>query len=753
MSVSNMETWQEVLDVASEHLKISNSFVRFMQLESYEEKVDFCLRNAVIKLKLQQWLRGFISSKERKSSERASELRLAGNFHFSKKRYDRAIESYTQCVFSAPFPETTGAVARPEELSLGFANRSAAFFHSGMYREALHDVVNAFEVGYPSSLHYKLYLRKAQCQVRLGDTKEALDSYTNAKKCLSQSTLDSARMNEQLVKIELLETYCLDNAHLGTSADEEAYGHTPTALSGRSHEEVPPGTSAVDVCHSPEKGRFTVANKDLLPGAVLSVEKPYASVLLPSFARSHCHHCHKEILNAVPCSVCDKVRYCSFACSKTSWTAYHKWECGLLDLLYSIGVAHLALRMLLVTGLSNLVTYLVGVRRGDLGSRNHNYHVVFELVAHGEKVDAEDSLRYSLTSALLLLLLDHVSFFDDQETSGLGGNLKSVIGGALLRHILQLVCNAYTVTSYESRPGVEDGTTATSQQVSIATAIYPNASLTNHSCNPNVVSVFHDGATLAIRAIRMIRAGEEILICYGPHYRKMPFVERQKILQDQYCFRCTCDACSAGEDPESALRSLKCESCESPLRQPNKSGMAECVACGAIEDYLHRILCALRTHDLYAMAVKHAEEKNHIEAVQLLNKCLSHREKVLHKYNTKLLETRDMLVRCLRALGDYRSACRVLQTSLDVIREVYGEYSLEVGYELLKLSDVMVNAISQVQRESESREDTRDLVEKAEAVLNNAQEILLLHCGSTHSALRELRDKRDVLHAWKSPHS
>lgn len=63
------------------------------------------------------------------------------------------------------------------------------------------------------------------------------------------------------------------------------------------------------------------------------------------------------------------------------------------------------------------------------------------------------------------------------------------IGGLLLRHILQLVCNANAITELQtiSQPG-GGGSVLNQRQVKVATGIFPTASLMNHSCNPTVIS-------------------------------------------------------------------------------------------------------------------------------------------------------------------------------------------------------------------------------------------------------------------------
>ena len=73
------------------------------------------------------------------------------------------------------------------------------------------------------------------------------------------------------------------------------------------------------------------------------------------------------------------------------------------------------------------------------------------------------------------------------------------IGGVLLKHILQLVCNAHAITSLQSTTtsspdqlscAGDSGSNCLDSvlQVRIATAIYPTASLMNHSCQPTIQS-------------------------------------------------------------------------------------------------------------------------------------------------------------------------------------------------------------------------------------------------------------------------
>lgn len=177
------------------------------------------------------------------------------------------------------------------------------------------------------------------------------------------------------------------------------------------------------------------ANRSLRAGSLIIKERPYAAVLLPPFYKSHCHHCmnilHAPIpwvtfsfLCSVPhellvikscmyfpscrCSSCTTVAFCSESCRQSSWDQYHKTECPFMDLFHSVsllllhlvffddilvlccllqvGVAHLALRIILCTPLeelfskylllSSLLPWFLPHLQPQL---NHNFLPIFQL--------------------------------------------------------------------------------------------------------------------------------------------------------------------------------------------------------------------------------------------------------------------------------------------------------------------------------------------------------------------------------------
>ncbi len=207
----------------------------------------------------------------------------------------------------------------------------------------------------------------------------------------------------------------------------------------------------------------------------------------------------------MPCLECTQPRYCSERCRADSWDGYHRHECGALDLLDSAGVAHLALRAVLVAASSSARPRGGGAaaaaadairelrpfadRRTLALPKNSNvagvkgfllprweiatccarfkyfncfpgdYGRILNLVEHSSSCDPDDLFQYTLTAVLLTVYLrQRTKFFSSSpggrtlstsSTSSLeeeeSEELSTFVSALLLKHILQLVCNASAV--------------------------------------------------------------------------------------------------------------------------------------------------------------------------------------------------------------------------------------------------------------------------------------------------------------------
>ena len=80
-------------------------------------------------------------------------------------------------------------------------------------------------------------------------------------------------------------------------------------------------------------------------------------------------------------------------------------------------------------------------------------------------------------------------------------------------------------------------------QPHLGSSLVPNATLINHSCDPNAHHL-SEGPELVVRSTRKIAKNEEITISYIDYTRS--FEERQKVLSTTYGFGCQCRKCMKG---------------------------------------------------------------------------------------------------------------------------------------------------------------------------------------------------------------
>ncbi|KAF5399330.1 SET and MYND domain-containing protein 4 [Paragonimus heterotremus] len=115
-----------------------------------------------------------------------------------------------------------------------------------------------------------------------------------------------------------------------------------------------------------------------------------------------------------------------------------------------------------------------------------------------------------------------------------------------------------SILKRDCSPGVELSNLNTCE---VGSALYPVLSLINHSCNPNVAHVYLANGDCGLYALRVIRAGEALYGNYGYHYATHPLAERRRLLLDQYCFECQCEACLENWSNLNLDLKLRCRQC------------------------------------------------------------------------------------------------------------------------------------------------------------------------------------------------
>ncbi|XP_072021683.1 SET and MYND domain-containing protein 4-like [Amphiura filiformis] len=374
-----------------------------------------------------------------------------------------------------------------------------------------------------------------------------------------------------------------------------------------------------------------------------------------------------------------------------------------------------------------------------------------------DSVDQQISIRSLNETTHVDKNTDHSTFAADSQKENQANSDKAFdsidqknsktnhLIGTFILHMKQLKCNAHAITavepvqedknvSYDNSRGRLSEMVTTTEQVRLATAVYPTASLMNHSCVPNVIASFH-GRQLVVRAIRTIKAGEEILHCYGPYAKHMDTTARRQALQEQYFFTCNCTACESNTDDSTSdeacdwSKAYRCPNCEGPIEVLG-NGHQKCGKCG--EDINDQVLKQqeVKATRLFSQALEFLHGSDFEGCISALRPCYEIRTKVLYKYHKDMAETQDCMARCYASLGKFSEAGDHLASSLVIIEKIFGEDSIEVAHELHKLAQIYFNGKE---------------VEKARDVIDKALRLFILHYGSTHELVEELSQMKQCL--------
>ncbi|XP_067002891.2 SET and MYND domain-containing protein 4 isoform X2 [Anabrus simplex] len=744
--------WQELLDFLTCKAKEDDILIKLKKFTDQENVLKICLQEEFYRNKLLEWITASVSCKlGGKSILKASKYRQLGNDKYRCKDDRGSLLMYTESIRYAP--------DNSEDLSLALANRSAALFH-----------MQYFEKGYPSHLQYKLHMRKGQCLLKLGKCEEAVKALETAKQAL-ELVKDAPITKKSSLEFDIEKVLHEAISQLQTGRTDGvptpgAQFEIPSPSYGE-NEKFAYASAALDLKVNEEKGRHVIANRDIQMGDILFVEKPFAFVVLPDQYGKHCHHCVKAIFAAIPCHECTEALYCSEMCRKESWTEYHQWEChGGLELLHSIGIAHLGLRVVLKAGGLDRIRHCINditIVDNTYGKKDDNYYAVYQLMPHLEDMQPEDRLQYGLTAALLTLYLRyHSDYFEkyaepsphrDSEKGGsnsaVGFNVTKemvFVGGLILRHIAQLVCNGHAITKLDTASDQHHHGVVTESQVRIATAIYPSASMMNHSCDPTIINSFC-GQYLVVRACKSVFKEDEVFNCYGPHFRRMSCQERMEALKSQYFFTCSCEHCShpVQYDFQDRFSALVCSSCEGPLvEHTSRSHQMVCCDCGNTQGYSNLVEKAFKAHNLYNEGSTALEMGNVKEALQLFQTCLRLQKDCLYKNNKDLMACKDKIAKCYAVMGEYGKSVEFLLDSIATVEEQFGSHSVELANELQKLSDVMICDLKQ-NISSSSSPGFRKKHKEAVKCVNNAKQIFELHYGPWNSGLQEIIEKEQWL--------
>ncbi|XP_023940800.1 SET and MYND domain-containing protein 4 [Bicyclus anynana] len=743
--------------------------ILLLLLSSEEKKIDrttedeidtmnYFYNNEGVRKILLHWLKQMQNAYCRKTSELDTALkcddisllwRQKGNDKFRTNYVEESYKCYTNSVMYAEHNSLM--------YSLALANRSAALLRMKRFQECLSDVALAIEHGYPIEQRHKLLLRRADCHIELQQRTEARVSLDSAIQHAISLNLSASNALEFERHIKILERK-LESVKEDGSTNE-------TVVLPDWYRGVNPNfnaaSNAIELRRSDSAGRHVVLTEGAQRGDVLFSEEPYAWVALPS-EESVCEMCCAGDINPVPCNLCSRSVYCGERCRARAAQSFHRWECVAAQcaLFPTIGIAHLALRVLLISAhngfpepprllpkpssAAELFRSYAQVDNIQIYKQDSpSFYRMFNLVTNFDKMNRTDYVQYALTATMLTLYLEnYTSFFEylpSKVPLSADTDEMRLFGAALLLRALgQLVCNGHATLSLATVDD-DDGRTVSEREVRRATAIFPSAAMMNHSCDPNIINTFYK-SRLIVRCARELSAGAEVLNCYGPHRAREPTAQRRAQLRAQYMFACACSACSDADRRDFALvfSAYSCAGCKGPVWR--RGGRARCGQCKA-ELHTERVLAQLDRADELAAQVEQMSSLE--EKCEKLQASYRLKQQVWHRHHASLRAAADRLARLYAELGEFGKSMELIKQNIQSLEYQFGSFSVEVAHELRKLSDVMLERILNTPQHLEHREWCLE----ANKIIKKAVQLMELNYGSWEPLVARLKEQQEFVAA------
>ncbi|ALC41289.1 CG7759 [Drosophila busckii] len=525
-----------------------------------------------------------------KSAQVAAEFKERATTAFKQKKWLEAMLLYSRNYVTLPSDKVA-------ERAVALANRSATLYHLDKHCECLVDIRRSLQLNYPKDLIYKLYERQARCFLALKDYPRTIAAFKKCITAMDDSSLPADRRSkltlDAITMIKMLEA---DPRTAKQAAKQQQLKQTAISRLEQAQglpEEQEFVSKLVRIDRNKQEGRFARAAADVQVGQELLVEKPYVAVLLEKYAQTHCEFCFVRTVVPVCCPNCADVIYCSEQCQQNSTAKYHKYECGILPIIWRSGASinnHMALRIIA----SKPLDYFLQLQPfGNeelpieelLSLPKDDFRRVAFLERHQQERPPANFFQYVLMSRFLTKCLQAAGYFG----SSAGPKQVQAINALLLRSLQFIQFNTHEVAELHkySKAGRE-------KSIFIGGAIYPTLALFNHSCDPGVVRYFR-GNTIHINSVRPIEAGLPINENYGPIYTQDKREDRQSRLKELYWFECSCDACLDSwplfdELARDVIR-FRCEApnnCAAIIEVPPTCNdfMIKCVTCGEMTNIL-----------------------------------------------------------------------------------------------------------------------------------------------------------------------
>ncbi|GAP87692.1 putative set and mynd domain protein [Rosellinia necatrix] len=295
----------------------------------------------------------------------------------------------------------------------------------------------------------------------------------------------------------------------------------------------------VSQSHIRGAGKGLFARRAFSPGdKVVSVDRPLVAELEIGRTLDTCAWCCQRgatdpreramaasmglphgLIEIKSCTACQRVGYCSKSCQSKAWKREHKHECKIIG----------------VEGRPDLppevrgVVKILGRLKADPKNEMGRVREILDLWPAGSPSGMDEIATLDKQKYESFQLLGQAAWHYCGQPKIDTLDPQSIPAG-LLSNILS---NAFTLSS-------------PLDNVHLGIGFDPLICSANHSYDPNACLVFNQPRQ-EIRALRVIKAGEEILIKYTEVTE--PFSVRQAGLKESHFFTCECTKCKKGVSP------------------------------------------------------------------------------------------------------------------------------------------------------------------------------------------------------------
>ncbi|XP_058796512.1 SET and MYND domain-containing protein 4-like [Phymastichus coffea] len=491
----------------------------------------------------------------KKDSEFSQSLRKKGNEMYGKRNYDNEYEEvheyYSRSIAFAPIDS--------DDLALAYGNRSALLHRIGKHEESILDIDRALEINKSDiAVIVKLLCRKVECLAALGSS-ESQKVYDKVKYLLPEILQRNQNEKSTLENMRKAEIALQNLCQVPNVKNKETEEH----MFVLQKKELQNSFDSVALQFDEKLDKHLIATRDIKPGEIIFVEKPYIGCLNTNKGHIYCGHCFTKTWASIPCDFCHWCMFCSKKCKEVAWKNYHVAECSVISYLIDIkGTVtysqQLSLRILMteVIKSGNLFKFIKAVESAD----NHTD----KLLQKNACISNEFKRFYSFCDKafervlrkyvdevfyILSILCKYTNFF---------GEHMNYINIVDLRHyeevlsigaVLLKLCsrtNFHFTDLHDSNPTgrCSNGCiNCTGLHCSKGASVHSLSFLVNYSCYPNVKKCITEDYKAIIFSLLPIKKNTPLLMAYQQPFFKVDKSRRQNYLFHDLSYSCDCEAC------------------------------------------------------------------------------------------------------------------------------------------------------------------------------------------------------------------